>query len=46
VPSSLIIEAHRQLYDLESKRNESERIAVESLGQILIIDNKFSEVIL
>lgn len=46
VPSSLIIEAHRQLYDLESKRNESERIAIESLGQILIIDNKFSEVIL
>lgn len=46
VPSSLIIEAHRQLFDLESKRNESERIAIESLGQILIIDNKFSEVIL
>ena len=46
VPSSLIIEAHRQLYDLESKRNESERLAIESLGQILIIDNKFSEVIL
>ena len=46
VPSSLIIEAHRQLYDLESRRNESERIAIESLGQILIIDNKFSEVIL
>lgn len=46
VPSSLIIEAHRQLYDLESKRNKSEIIAIESLGQILIIDNKFSEVIL
>ncbi|AZZ37302.1 hypothetical protein CIK05_11050 [Bdellovibrio sp. qaytius] len=46
VPSSLIIEAHRQLFDLESKRNESELQALDSLGQILILDNKFSEVIL
>ncbi len=46
VPSSLIIEAHRQLFDLESKRNESELEALESFGQILILDNKFSEVIL
>lgn len=46
VPSSLIIEAHRQLFDLESKRNESELEALDSLGQILILDNKFSEVIL
>lgn len=46
VPSSLIIEAHRQLYDLESKRNESELEALESFGQILILDNKFSEVTL
>jgi len=46
VPSSLIIEAHRQLYDLESRRNEAEMEALDALGQILIIDNKFNEVIL
>lgn len=46
VPSSLVIEAHRQLIDLEERRNESEREAIEALGSILIIDNQFSEVIL
>lgn len=46
VPSSLVIEAHRQLIELEQKRNESERDALEALGSILIIDNQFSEVIL
>lgn len=46
VPSSLIIEAHRQLYDLESRRNEAELEALEALGQVLIIDNKFNEVVL
>ncbi|MER2511000.1 MAG: TolC family protein [Nitrosomonas ureae] len=46
VPSSLVIEAHRQLIELEEKRNESERDALEALGSILIIDNQFSEVIL
>ena len=46
VPSSLVIEAHRQLIDLEEKRNESERDALEAIGSILIIDNQFSEVIL
>lgn len=46
VPSSLVIEAHRQLIELEEKRNESERDALEALGAILIIDNQFSEVIL
>lgn len=46
VPSSLVIEAHRQLVELEEKRNESEREAIEALGSILIIDNNFSEVIL
>lgn len=46
VPSSLIIEAHRQLFDLESRRNEAELEAIEALGQLLIIDNKFNEVIL
>ena len=46
VPSSLMIEAHRQMFDLESKRNESELEALEAYGQILILENKFSEVIL
>jgi cobalt-zinc-cadmium efflux system outer membrane protein len=46
VPSSLVIEAHRQLLDLEERRNLSELEALEALGQILIIDNKFQEVIL
>ncbi len=46
VSSSLVIEAHRQLIELEEKRNESERDALEALGAILIIDNQFSEVIL
>lgn len=46
VSSSLVIEAHRQLFDLEEKRNETEREAIEALGQIYIIDNQFSGVIL
>lgn len=46
VPSSLVIEAHRQLFDLEERRNLSEMEALEALGQVLIIDNKFYEVIL
>jgi len=46
VPSSLVIEAHRQLFDLEERRNASELEALEALGRVFIIDNKFSEVIL
>lgn len=46
VPSALVIEAHRQLFDLEQRRNASEIEALESLGRILILDNKFNEVIL
>jgi cobalt-zinc-cadmium efflux system outer membrane protein len=46
VPSSLVIEAHRQLFDFEERRNASELEALESYGQLLILDNKFSEVIL
>ena len=46
VSGSLVIEAHRQLFDLEEKRNEIERQAIEALGQIYIIDNQFSGVIL
>lgn len=46
VSSSLVIEAHRQLFDFEERRNASELEALESYGQLLILDNKFSEVIL
>lgn len=46
VSSPLVIEAHRQLFDLEERRNASELEALESYGRILIMDNKFSEVIL
>ena len=46
VPSSLVIEAHRQLFELEEQKNSSELEALESLGRILILDNKFNEVIL
>lgn len=46
VPSSLVIEAHRQLFDLGERRNASELEALEALGRILILDNKFNEVIL
>ena len=46
VPSSIVIEAHRQLIDLEKNKNESERDAIEALGSVYIIDNQFSEVIL
>lgn len=46
ISGPLVIEAHRQLFDLEQKRNELEFGAVEALGQILIHDNKFNGVIL
>jgi outer membrane protein, heavy metal efflux system len=46
VPSSLVIEAHRQLQEFEESRNSSEMEALEALGQILITDNQFNEVVL
>lgn len=46
VSSPLVIEAHRQLFDLEERRNASELEALETYGRILIMDNKFSEVVL
>lgn len=46
VPSSLMIEAHRQIFDLEERRNITELEAIETLGRILIHDNNFNEVIL
>lgn len=46
VPSSLVIEAHRQLFDLEQRRNSMELDTLETLGQLMILDNKFNGVIL
>lgn len=46
VSGSLVIEAHRQLFDLEERRNQAELEAVEALGQIHIIDNTFNGVAL
>lgn len=46
VPSALVIEAHRQLFDFEASRNSSELEALEAFGQLLILNNKFSGVAL
>lgn len=46
VSGALVIEAHRQLFDLEEKRNEAELEAIETLGLLYIMDNKFSGVTL
>lgn len=46
VSGPLIIEAHRQIFDLEEKRNQAELEAIETLGKIHIIDNTFDGVIL
>lgn len=40
VPSSLVIEAHRQLLELAERQNEAELDAVEALGWVRIIDNE------
>jgi cobalt-zinc-cadmium efflux system outer membrane protein len=44
VSSPLVIEAHRQLIELEQKRNAFELSAIETLGLLQIIDNNFTEV--
>lgn len=44
VSSPLVIEAHRQLIELEQKRNVSELNAIEALGSLHIIDNNLTEV--
>ncbi len=46
VTSSLVIEAHRQLFDLESRKNTAELDAINTLGELLILDNQFEGVIL
>ncbi len=46
VSGSLVIEAHRQLFDLEQKRNQAELEAIEAIGQLYIIDNAFDGVVL
>ena len=44
VSSPLVIEAHRQLIELEQKRNSFELSGIETLGLLQIIDNNFTEV--
>lgn len=44
ISGSLVIEAHRQMFELEKKRNETELEALEILGKVLIIDNKFTSI--
>lgn len=46
VSGSLVIEAHRQLFELEQKTNQVELDAIEALGLIYIIDNTFDGVTL
>lgn len=46
VSGSLVIEAHRQIFDLEQKRNKAELEAIEAIGQLYIIDNAFDGVVL
>lgn len=43
VSSSLVIEAHRQLIDLEKSRNEKERMAIESLWSLRALDGRIFE---
>jgi outer membrane protein, heavy metal efflux system len=43
VSSSLVIEAHRQLFELEERRNSTELEAIEAYGQLLILNNQFEE---
>lgn len=46
ISSSLVIEVHRQLIELEQRKNSSELEALTYLGELLIIDQKFDGVIL
>lgn len=41
VPSTLVIEAHRQLYDITKTRNEQELTGIDALWRLYIIDGKF-----
>lgn len=43
ISSSLVIEAHRQLFELEERRNSSELSALETYGQLMILSNQMSE---
>ncbi len=43
VPSTLVIEAHRQLNDIVKTRNEQELTAIDALWRIYIIDGRLSE---
>jgi len=43
ISSSLVIEAHRQLFELEERRNSSELSALETYGQLMILSNQMNE---
>lgn len=42
----LVIEAHRQLIEFEERRNQAELDAIESLGRLYILEEKFEGIIL
>lgn len=43
IPSTLVIETHRQLYEITKTRNEQELAAIDALWRIYIIDGKVFE---
>lgn len=44
VPSTLVIEAHRQLNDIVKTRNEQELTGIDALWRIYILDGRLAEV--
>lgn len=42
----LVIEAHRQFIEFEERRNQAELEAIDSLGRLYILDEKFEGIIL
>jgi len=43
VTSTLVIETHRQLYDITRTRNEQELTGVDALWRLYILDGTFME---
>ncbi len=46
VSGALVIEAHRQFVDFEERRNSAELQAIETLGKLYILEQKFDGVVL
>ena len=46
VSGALVVEAHRQFIDYEQRRNNAELQAIEMLGKLYILENKFEGVLL